>query len=367
MLIGPLFNPVLKIRYIDGAIKSLNDNWSKFLESMPTGGKQFWRITKNIRGKNSRRIDNLQTDTKICYDDQEKANALADNFGLSHQLTGDYKHPVDRKVSAFVKKLSGNVEPNIDASTYTTPGEISSIIKQLRPNKAPGTDAIQNVLIKKLPLKAIFLITKIFNGCLKIGYFPSSFKLAKVLPIPKPSKDPRLPGSYRPISLLSSIGKLFEKIIYQRLNEFVMSHNVIAEEQFGFRQQHSTIHQLRRATNYVNERKLERKSTGFLVLDIEKAFDSCWQAGLLYKLDASNVPVYLLKLIKSWQIANFLFLSMARIHRSGIFRRVFLKAAFCHRFCIPSLFLISRNQLTAKWRFMLMTRVFWLRASKHQL
>lgn len=58
------------------------------------------------------------------------------------------------------------------------------IIKKLKPFKAPGIDGIKNILLKKLPFRALIQI----NGCIKIGYFPMAFKLAKVVPIPKPVK-----------------------------------------------------------------------------------------------------------------------------------------------------------------------------------
>lgn len=166
--------------------------------------------------------------------------------------------------------------------------------------KAPGLDGIRNILLKKLPFRALILIVKIINGCMKIGYFPSTFKLAKVVPIPKPGKDHKLTTSYRPISLLSCLGKVFEKVIYARLNTFANNTNVIPKEQFGFRPQHSTVHQIKRVVNLVKTNKRQRRSTGLILLDIEKAFDSVWHNGLIYKLNEYGTPVYLLKLIKSF-------------------------------------------------------------------
>jgi len=74
--------------------------------------------------------------------------------------------------------------------------------------KAPGVDSITNTAIKLLPRKSVLLLTHIFNGCLRIGHFPTSWKYAIVITIPKPGKDHRHPVNYRPIALLSSLSKV---------------------------------------------------------------------------------------------------------------------------------------------------------------
>ena len=82
--------------------------------------------------------------------------------------------------------------------------------------------------------------------CLKFSYFPKDWKIAKVIPINKPGKDPCLPISYRPISLLSAISKLLERVVLSRIEEFLENNNVLPEEQQGFRRNKSTTRQLTR-------------------------------------------------------------------------------------------------------------------------
>lgn len=277
-----------------------NENFTQMLSKLKTGDKKFWRVTKAISGKHSKQVGLLRDGNSVLFTDEEKVNAIANSFEKAHSLTANCKHSIDGKVNKFNKDLSESGEQNVDATTYTTPAEIKTIIKKLKSFKAPGLDKIQNILLKKLPHKAIVLLTKVFNGCLKICYFPEKFKIAKVVPIPKPGKDHKIPSNYRPISLLSCIGKLLEKIIYIRLNKFAIENDIIAKEQFGFRSQHSTTHQIKRVTRIVQSNKRKRKSTGLILLDIEKAFDSVWHNGLVYKLHLYGVPRYLLKLIKSF-------------------------------------------------------------------
>ncbi|KAL4091820.1 hypothetical protein QTP88_026442 [Uroleucon formosanum] len=99
----------------------------------------------------------------------------------------------------------------------TTPGEVLSIVKKLRNNKSPGHDLINNKIVKNLPPKTIILLTYIFNAIFRLSYFPTTWKSALIIVIPKPGKQPDLPESYRPISLLPTFGKIFEKLLLKRL------------------------------------------------------------------------------------------------------------------------------------------------------
>lgn len=280
----------------------MDRNWSQMLYNLSTADKKFWRITKSIRGKHSKNIGSLLDGDKDLFTNEEKVNAIATTFEKSHTPTSIFKHSIVIKVNRFIKQMSKDVQC---PSQFDCISIHNSKWNQTNHQKTEGVqscrsiDGIQNIL-KKLPIRAIILITKIFNGCIKIGYFPSSFKLAKVIPIPKPCKDLKLPASYRPINLLSCLGKLFERIIYARINAFVIENNIVAEEQFGFRSQHSTTHHVKRVVNYVKNNKRSRRSTGLILLDIEKAFDSVWHDGLIYKLNSYGIPKYLLKLIKSF-------------------------------------------------------------------
>lgn len=281
-------------------LEDRNEKWADTLSKMQPGDKKLWRICKTMKGKGSRNIGKLQNDTSEIMSNEDKANAIADSFEKAHRLTSDYQHSIDKKVNRLNKKIAADSEPNTDASTYTSPQELKTIIKNLKSTKAPGVDGIQNTLLKKLSCKSIVLLTKILNGCLKIGYFPASYKIAKVLPIAKPGKDPKLTTSYRPISLLSCLGKLFERVILARILRSAEENGIVAKEQFGFRAQHSTVHQVRRITKLIRSNKRRRLSTGMVLLDIEKAFDSVWHNGLIYKLDNANIPKYLTKLIQSF-------------------------------------------------------------------
>ena len=92
-------------------------------------------------------------------------------------------------------------------------------MKELNANKAPGFDLITAEIIKELPHKAIIRLTKIINACINLKYLPLYWKVAEVIMISKPGKDPHEVLSYRPISLFPILyQKVLEKIIIKRVS-----------------------------------------------------------------------------------------------------------------------------------------------------
>jgi len=121
-----------------------------------------------------------------------------------------------------------------------------------------------------------------------------------VISILKPEKDPALPSSYRPISLLDTIGKLFEKILLARILHEVNVRGLLRDEEFGFRPRHSTSLQLARLVERITRNLGEKRLTGAVFLDVAKFFDTVWIDGFLYKITLLNFPSYLDHTISSY-------------------------------------------------------------------
>jgi hypothetical protein len=121
-----------------------------------------------------------------------------------------------------------------------------------------------------------------------------------VISILKPGKDPALPSSYRPISLLDVIGQLFEKILLARILREVSERGLMRDEQFGFRLGHSTSLHLARLVERITRNFGEKRLTGAVFLDVAKAYDTVWIYGLLYKLTLLNFPSYIVHTITSY-------------------------------------------------------------------
>jgi hypothetical protein len=118
-----------------------------------------------------------------------------------------------------------------------------------------------------------------------------------VAALPKPGKDTKISQNLLRISLLPSTGKLFEKIILQIVQKHTGGRNLLNASQFGFHARHSTTLQCMRLTDHVTLNFNNRMSTAAVFLDIEKAFDTTWHTGLLYKLSKLNFSTRIIKLI----------------------------------------------------------------------
>ena len=136
-----------------------------------------------------------------------------------------------------------------------------------------------------------------FNAIFRTQYFLAAWKHVRVFSILKPGKGQALPSSYRPISLLETIGKLFEKILLSRILYEVSGGGLPHDRKFWFRPKHITALQLARLVEKVSSNFEEKRLKGAVFLDVAKAFDTVWVDGLLYKLTILDFPSYLLKTI----------------------------------------------------------------------
>lgn len=131
-----------------------------------------------------------------------------------------------------------------------SPTEIAKMIdRNINPKKAAGIDEIAPSILKELSRKAILFITYLFNSSLRLQHIPATFKTAQIIMLKKPDKPPEVVTSYRPISLLPSLSKLYEKLLLERLKPHIS--DKLPDHQFGFRRYHSTIDQIHRVTKHI--------------------------------------------------------------------------------------------------------------------
>ncbi len=279
-----------------------NMNWNHQISNIPKRHIKLWKVTKSLKLR-SKQMPPLKAENDTLYNPVDKANLLADHFEKVHQ------NPLENSKPSFSNKILNQVTNIMQTRNddilpdYPTENEISLEIKNLKISKSPGFDRIHNSLVKQLPRKGVLFLHLIIMAwaCLKLSYFPDSWKKANVVPIHKPGKSPCQATSYRPISLLSSLSKILERIVLKRINDHIDDNNIIPPEQHGFRKQKSTAHQLIKIVTHIkNSFKINTSSTGMIFLDVEKAFDRVWHTGLLYKLLKFRFPIYLIKFIRSY-------------------------------------------------------------------
>ena len=278
---------------------STNEQWQKTLDNIRPGEKALWRIARHFKN-NNRNIPSLTKGDQIYMTDRQKADIIGATLEQVQQ--NDRTTPLEDHINNTLKEYFSNALTNEEKSNLeiTSPQELRAIIKILPNNKAPGCDGIENKILKNITTKATVQLTHIINASLRIGYFPKQWKTAIVVPVPKPNKNPTDPCNYRPISLLNTMSKVAEKVILARVDKFNKINNIIKQEQFGFRSGHSTSMQVARIAKDVIDNFNKEKVTAVALLDIEKAFDTVYIDGIVYKLIKYKFPGYLVSILNSY-------------------------------------------------------------------
>ena len=159
--------------------------------------------------------------------------------------------------------------------------------------KASGPDLVNGIVLKEISSELSTPLATLFNFSLRIGKVPRQWKLAHVCAIFK-KNDPHDASNYRPISLLSVLSKVLERIIHKHVFNFFLQHNVITSLQSGFVPKDSTVNQLTSVYHSFCQALDEGKEIRAVFCDISKAFDRVWHRGLLFKLQKSGISGRLL-------------------------------------------------------------------------
>jgi hypothetical protein len=240
----------------------------------------------------------------IIYQSNEKTNVIADcleNQFTSHDLC-DKNH--ERQVETTVQTRLTSVSRTLLGKVR--PCDIHNLANTLKLRKASGLDGIPNECLRHLPRRPLVHLTHLFNHCPRLSYFPKPWKEAKIITLLKPGKDPKFPQKLRPISLLSTKGKLFEKIILKIVQRYIKEKFILNASQFGFRARNNTTFRCMRLTDHVTLNFNNNMSTAAVFLDIKKAFDKTRHIGLLYKLSDLKFSTSLIKLSFLREISEFL-------------------------------------------------------------
>ena len=177
--------------------------------------------------------------------------------------------------------------------------EINILLKNVDVSKACGYDGIGNKILKICADNITNPLCHIINESLSLGVFPSMWKFANVIPIFK-KNDRQDKLNYRPVSLLTCLSKICEKIVFIRLYNFLLEIKFLTPFQSGFRPGDSTTNQLILITHKIYEALEQGKGVRMVFLDISKAFDKVWHRGLLLKLERLGVRDPLLKWFRSY-------------------------------------------------------------------
>ncbi len=273
------------------AEKSYLDNLANSLSAENNlNPKRWWNIVKSFMNRtNSSTIPPLDYDSTIITDNVNKAEAFNDFFVKQSFLDESNANLPFGPDNDNMPTLTGLHINEID---------VEEMLSELNCNKATGFDGISPRLLKEGSKPLAKPLSRLFNLSLESAKFPDPWKLANVLPMHK-KNDKNLVNNYRPISLLSCVSKVFEKIVFRHVFNFFRDNLTITVHQSGFIPGDSTVNQLVHLYHVFCEALNKGKEIRVVFCDISKAFDKVWHRGLIHKLKTAGIRGKLL----SWFIS----------------------------------------------------------------
>ena len=266
-----------------------NDINKNLYNNMSTDPKVFWdqlnKLKKSSNTSNSDEITNqkefLNFFQKLSADESSKNNSFHETI-----LT---------KLSTLITNIAN------DNTLYNNPitsDEVLKAVKSLKNGKSTSTDLISNEMIKTgMPILVTPLL-KIFNMIFDHGTFPKIWNESLITLIHKKGNK-QDPANYRGISLTSNLGKLFNKVLYNRLSDFVKRNKILCPNQIGFKEKARTADHIFSLKSIIEYKKNHNKKVFAAFIDLRKAFDTIWRTGLFYKLLDLKVPFKIFKVLRS--------------------------------------------------------------------
>ncbi|KAF4999739.1 hypothetical protein FDECE_11418 [Fusarium decemcellulare] len=310
--------------------QSNNPKWERYWEKLRkerqrmerSAGKTSWRYFTAKQAKNSRSTYRLARQAKSMFQPRDPPHLPDLKVGDAVYRTKEDKARCLRD-STWSQTSDGKSAPELPRPTLdrkrrqhksvqsVSEGEVLELLRQLPKRKAAGPDKIANEALKMARYVLARYLAHLFNACLKLHYHPAGFKHAITVILRKLGKDTYgSPRSWRPIALLSAIGKLLEKIIANRLKDLALKHNLLPDTQFGLPGKCTTtalqflldpVYQawtgkkvpIRRVKKRWKKWVLKKMKATLVGLDIKGAFDHVDRTELLKALIEKGVPDWL--------------------------------------------------------------------------
>ncbi len=257
--------------------KAKRESWRRLCTE--TSRDDLWALYQKMTRTNSQHeVETLRTEAGMISSDAGKTDALMPVFFPALPPTTDaHQEAIDRAWSA-------PLPPGDPASVDVAPSEVESAVRAMRATSAPGLDEIPVTVLKQNLFLLLPWLLMIVSSSFSLHYFPRVWRVARVLALKKPGKSSYAEiRSYRPISLLSHLGKVVERIANRRLMTQLESRCLLSPYQYGFRKGRQTMSALGRIVRDVYIAFRAKQQIQAVSLDIQAAYNSVWHAGLLRK------------------------------------------------------------------------------------
>ena len=290
-----------KRKYEKGIFKAKEQAWRNFVSSTKTNGELFMlnKILTKQRKKREIKMIHDEAKGRLTIDEDERNRLLMDSLDGDLNLTTDRQRQIEMDAE--------QIETRQHDFDKITPDEIANVIRHLNPSKAPGPDNIPPTFYRRCLTTMTPLLTILFNAIMTLTTLPKAHKTGRVIFIEKPDKEGTKIKDYRPITLLNVSTKIFEKIIYRRLQPIAALNSWTSTHQYGYQQHISAEDALCYLTNKIQTDFKNGAENLTIFFDVSGAFNDAWHAKITKTLDEKNCPTVYLKLLTN-------FLSDRRIH-----------------------------------------------------
>ena len=266
-------------------IKYLHDKCTEFRQD----SKRLWQLVNKMIGRENNKthvIESIRSGNLLKYDFYSITNTLFEFFSTVGEKYAEKFKTTIEETQTYLDRIERSSK-TLFLHPYIQ-NEVEALSKSLPYKTSSGHDNISNVLLKKISNNIKYPLSIIFNKSMLQFKFPESMKLADVSPLYK-SKVQNECTNYRPISLLLTISKLLEKIMYKRTYNFLEQTGQLYNRHYGFRTGHSCKNAVSKLLAEIIKGNQEGLYTVSMFLDLSKAFDTLEHEVLLKKLERYGI------------------------------------------------------------------------------
>ena len=261
-------------------------SWKSFLAQLNhrTPLSKIWNLVRSLSGRRSFfSLPILRTNNTTITEPQDIVNTIARTiarYSSSRSYRPGFPNNVQREFWLPGDAFFSNDEERYNVSFSSD--ELKEAIGSAG-NTSIGPDRLHYHFFRHLPDSALKFMLHTFNDLWTTGAYPESWREAIVVALPKPGKSRTDPSNYRPISLTSCLGKIFERMVGKRLSWFLEHNKLLSKYQSGFRKNHSTLDHVVRLETDIRKGFKYKKHTTAVFLDITRAY-MVFRSLLLFKL-----------------------------------------------------------------------------------
>ena len=285
--------------------KAKRTAWNRYTANLSytTPSSKVWQMIRNINGSKTIQMLHgpLCSENTYYTSDFDKATLIGHTLS---KTIGTHTDLVWNDDSFNCDKTYADPQPNtiFDYNRPISEQEFNDTIAQYSSGKgtAMGEDYFHKKFLVQLPLNYKKYILELFNLIWSSGQIPKVWKSSLIFPTPKPGKDTTNPENIRPISFLSCLGKLLEKLVFNRLYWLTEKNNILNATQCGFRKNHTSLDQVIKLELFIRTKLKAKQHTLVLFIDISKAFDSIHHGALIHKLKCLGLKGALLNYIENF-------------------------------------------------------------------